>query len=70
MVKATADLHSPQLAIKPHRPRGVGGNFAGVFLPTFAAAIYKTSGSMNACEEKAKMSLKLQTAEENFSAQS
>lgn len=69
-MKPTADLHSPQLAVKPHRPRRVGGNFAGVFLPTFTAAIYKTSVSINMCEEKVETCLKFETAEEEVSAQS
>lgn len=41
MVETAADLHGSQFAVKPHRPRGVGGDLAGVLLSALTATIYK-----------------------------
>lgn len=48
MVETAADLHGPQFAVEPHRPRGVGGDFAGVLLSTLTATVYKAKWSKSA----------------------
>lgn len=48
MVETAADLHGPQFAVEPHRPRGVGGDFAGVLLSALTATVYKAKWSKSA----------------------
>lgn len=47
VVETTADLHSSQLAVKPDRAWGVGGNFAGILLSTLTAPICKESNNVS-----------------------
>lgn len=50
VVKSTADLNRSQLAVKSHGPWRIGGNFAGIFLSTLTATIYKISNKVSTLE--------------------
>lgn len=41
MVETAADLHGTKFTVEPHRPWGVGGDFAGILFSTLTATVYK-----------------------------